>query len=114
MSQRSVYQGMTSDELEKLASAGDTIAAEVLKQREENQNNYAGMKEMYFGTSEKKQKIAKECPELFETPERHRMNIFPQAYIEITGIREIIAEMGRIHKELHTMNEALKRIQRRL
>lgn len=95
MSQRSVYQGMTSDELEKLVSAGDTIAAEVLKQREDNQNNYAAM------TGQ------------FETPERHRMSIFPQAYIEITGIREIIAEMERIRKELHTMNEVLKRIQKR-
>ena len=95
MSQRSVYQGMTSDELEKLASAGDTIAAEVLKQREDNQKNYAAM------TGQ------------LETPERHHMSIFPQAYIEITGIREIIAEMGRIRKELHTMNEVLKRIQKR-
>lgn len=87
----SVYQGMTSDELEKLASAGDTIAAGVLKQREESQKNYAAM------TGQ------------LETPERHRMSVFPQAYIEITGVKEIIDQLKGIRKEIHTMNEVLKR-----
>lgn len=87
----SVYQGMTSDELEKLAIAGDTIAAGVLKQREESQKNYAAM------TGQ------------LETPERHRMSVFPQAYIEITGVKEIIDQLKGIRKEIHTMNEVLKR-----
>lgn len=85
------YKYMTRQELENLASYGNAEASGELKRREDCQKNYAAM------TGQ------------LETPERHHMSIFPQAYIEITGIREIIAEIKGIRKELHTMNEVLKR-----
>ena len=93
MSPTSVYQGMTSDELEKLASAGDTIAAGVLKQREESQKNYAAM------TGQ------------LETPEKYTAvyKSVTNAMVDAVDITKVLNE---IKKELHIMNATLEHIRR--
>jgi hypothetical protein len=84
---------MTSDELEKLASAGDTIAAEVLKQREENQKNFAAMTEQ------------------FETPEKYTA-VYKSVTNAMVDAVDIVKALNEIRKELHTMNSTLEHVRR--
>ncbi len=93
MNPRSAYQGMTLDELEKLASAGDTIAAGVLKQREDNQKNYAAM------TGQ------------FETPEKYTA-VYKSVTNAIVDAVDITKALNEIKKEIHTMNTTLEFIRR--